>query len=83
MKEGMMKIDDKEEITPTIIMHKRWNDGHQCGRTNHATSYTNVKNRLQWCEHNNFEDWFYVLHPKQSLTMPLKFTITRIEKPNK
>jgi hypothetical protein len=23
MKEGMMKIDDKEEITPTIIMHKR------------------------------------------------------------
>jgi hypothetical protein len=47
----MMKMDDKKETTPTIIMCKRWNDGHQWGRTNHAMSYTNVKNRFLWREH--------------------------------
>ncbi len=48
---GVMKMDDKKETTPTIIMCKRWNDGHQWGRTNHAMSYTNVKNRFLWREH--------------------------------
>ncbi len=82
-KEGVMKMDEKEETMPTIIVRKKWNDGHQWGKVKHATSYTNVKNRFQWCEHNTFENWFYAVHPKQSLMMPLKLTTTGIEKPSK
>ncbi len=80
---GVMKMDDKEETAPTIIICKRWNDGHQWGKANHAMSYTNVKNRFQWREYNTFEDWLYAVHWKQSLTMPLKFTTIGIEKPRK
>jgi hypothetical protein len=83
LKEGVMKMDDKKKTTPTIIMHKRWNDRHQWGKTNHAMNYTNVKNRFQWREHNNFGDWFYVIHLEQSLTMPLKFTTIGTKKPSK
>ncbi len=61
-KEGMMNVGDKEETTLNFIMCKRWNDGHQWGRANHAIGYTNVKNKFQWREHNTFGDWFYTLH---------------------
>jgi hypothetical protein len=83
LKKGLMKMDHKEKTTPTIIMCKRWNDGHKWGRVNHVMGYTNVKNRFQWHQHNIFGNWFYAVHPDQNLTMPLKFTTTRIEKPSK
>ncbi len=80
---GKMRMDGKKETTPTIIMRKRWNDGHQWGRANHATGYANVKNKFKWCEHNTFGDWLYVVHSEQSLMTTLKFTTIGTKKPSK
>ncbi len=82
-KKGRMRMDGKKETMPTIIMRKRWNDGHQWGRTNHATGYTNVKNKFKWREHNNFGDWLYEVHLEQSLMTTLKFTTTGTKKQSK
>jgi hypothetical protein len=51
----------------------RHNDIFEWQWRNHAMKYTKVQNGFQWCEHNNYEILFFLVHLEHHLMTPLKF----------